>query len=149
MFNDFIKLSVIVMAIFIFSLSSSIAGDGGYKDYTDLGNLTKSDLTIEKVVSSPDEFHRDIITVDGVIAKVQYRKLPNGREFTLFKLEDSKENKVKVYARGYIKDINEGSIVRLHGRYSKEKRFFLKKHKNVMKARKIQIINSELVDASY
>ncbi len=147
MFNVFLKLSSIFIVTLVFTLTNSFAGDNGYKDYTDLGKLAKSDLTIGKIVSEPNKFDRDIITIDGVISKVQYRKLPNGKEFTLFKLEDSNDNNVKVYARGHIKEINEGSLIRIHGRYSKEKRFFLKKHKHVMKARKIQIMDSELVDA--
>lgn len=147
MLNVFLKSSFVFIVVSFLSLTISYANDGDYKDFTDLGKLAETNLTISKVVSSPDEFDRDVITVDGVISKVQYRKLPNGKKFTLFKLEDSQENNVKVYARGYIDEIDEGSVIRIYGRYSKEKRFFLKKHEHVMKARKIQIMDSKRVKA--
>ncbi|MGH7885468.1 MAG: hypothetical protein ACRENO_07210 [Thermodesulfobacteriota bacterium] len=144
------RLSAAIFVLFFTIMilpAFSFADESEYKDYTDIGKLKKPYISIEEVVSSPDKFDRDIIIVDGVISDIQYRRLPNGKKFTLFKIEDTDENEIRVYARGFIKEIDEGSTIRLNGRYSKEKRLFLKEHKHVMKARKINIINSVRVKA--
>ena len=114
---------------------TSFSEETKYKSYTDIGPIEKTDLTIKQVVSDPDIFHREVITVEGVISKIEYKKLFTGRKFTLFGLEDANQNTINVYARGYVKEIKEGSEVRIYGRYSKEKSFLFKKHKNIMKAR--------------
>lgn len=119
---------------------ASFSEETKYKSYTDIGPIEKTDLTIKQVVSDPDKFHREVITVEGVISKIEYKKLFTGRKFTLFGLEDANQNTINVYARGYVKEIKKGSEVRIYGRYSKEKSFMFKKRKNVMKARKIQIL---------
>jgi hypothetical protein len=111
-----------------------------YKNYTDIGPIEKTDLTIIQVVSDPDKFHREVITIEGEISKIEYKKLFTGRKFTLFGLEDTNQNTINVYARGYVKEIKKGSEVRIYGRYSKEKSFLFKKHKNIMKARKIEFL---------
>ena len=66
----------------------------------------------------------------------------NGKKFTLFRLKDENNKTLKVYARGFIEELKDGSKIRIHGRYSKEKKYVFKKFKNVMKARKIQILSS-------
>ncbi|MCH7927880.1 MAG: hypothetical protein IID03_07850 [Candidatus Dadabacteria bacterium] len=119
---------------------TSFSEETKYKSYTDIGPIEKTDLTIKQVVSDPDIFHREVITVEGVISKIEYKKLFTGRKFTLFGLEDANQNTINVYARGYVKEIKEGSEVRIYGRYSKEKSFLFKKHKNIMKARKIHFL---------
>jgi len=111
-----------------------------YKSYTDIGPIEKTELTIAEILSDRNKFNREVITVEGIISKVEYKKLFTGKKFTLFALEDNKQNTINVYARGYIKEIKKGSEVRIYGRYSKEKSFMFKKRKNVMKARKIQIL---------
>lgn len=116
--------------------------DDGYKSYTDIGRIDDTNITVKNVVAAPNEFHRDVFTVEGVASEVEYKSLPNGRKFTLFYLTDAEDNDIKVYARGYIDELEDGSELRLHGRYSKEKRFVFKTYKHVMKARKIQFIPS-------
>ncbi|NIS08174.1 MAG: hypothetical protein GWO07_05300 [Candidatus Dadabacteria bacterium] len=112
-----------------------------YKAYTDIGPIEKSDLTIAAIFSDKDKYHRDVLTVEGTVKKLKFKKMFNGRKFTYFGLTDSENNTINVYARGYVKDIDEGSEIRIYGRYSKEKSFLFKKRKNVMKARKIEILN--------
>lgn len=160
----FTRVLLLLAVSFSFSLSLSYADDGfrsytdlgkledtntedGYKSYTDIGKLEDTEITVKKVVSSPDKYHRDVFTVEGIASDIEYTSLPNGRKFTLFRLTDSDQNKIKVYARGYIDDLEDGSELRLHGRYSKEKRFVFKKYKHVMKARKIQFIPSQSATA--
>jgi hypothetical protein len=124
----------------IFSSRFAYSEETKYKSYTDIVPIEKTDLTIKQVVSDPDKFHREVITVEGVISKIEYKKLFTGRKFTLFGLEDANQNTINVYARGYVKEIKKGSEVRINGRYSKEKSFLFKKHKNIMKARKIHFL---------
>lgn len=140
--NKIVMIKLVVLTVFV-TLSGSIYPDEvKYKDYTDIGFISKSDLTIKQIIESPKEFHRDIVTVEGEITELEYKQLFTGRKFTLFVLHDGDSGKLKVYARGFIEQVGQGSHIRITGRYSKEKSFFLKKFKNVMKARKIHILNS-------
>ena len=133
---------VLILLLSPFAASSE---EAKYKDYTDIGPIEKTDLTITDIISDRDKFHREVITVEGKISKIEFKKLFNGKKFTLIELQDIKQNSIHVYARGYIKELKVGSDIRIYGRYSKEKSFFLKKRKNVMKARKIHILNLDQV----
>ena len=125
-----------------FLIAGVSAGEDKYKNYTDIGPLEKSQLTIIEVLSDPDKFDREVITIDGKVSDVRYEELINGRKFTLFKLKGSYEKALQIYARGFIDGLEEGSEIRIYGRYSKKKRFLFKKYKNVIKARKIYILSS-------
>jgi len=129
-----------LILIYIFSSHFVYSEETKYKNYADIGPIEKTNLTIIQVVSEPNKFHREVITVEGKISKIEYKKLFTGRKFTLFGLEDANQNTINVYARGYVKEIKKGSEVRIYGRYSKEKSFLFKKHKNIMKARKIHFL---------
>ena len=98
---------------------ASFSEETKYKSYTDIGPIEKTDLTIEQVISDRSKYNREVITVEGKISKIEYKKLFTGKKFTLFALEDDKQNTINVYARGYIKEIKKGSEVRIYGRYSK------------------------------
>jgi len=138
-----IKFKLLLIGLVIICMFGSqlvYSEETKYKSYTDIGPIEKTDLTIEQVISDRNKYHREVITVEGVISKIEYKKLFTGRKFTLFGLEDDKQNTISVYARGYIKEIKKGSEVRIYGRYSKEKSFLFKKHKNIMKARKIHFL---------
>ena len=78
--------------------------------------------------------------IDGQVGELRFKKMANGRKFTLFRFfEDDPERRINVYARGFVEGIENGSRIRIWGRYSKHKRYFLSKRKNIMKAKKIQI----------
>lgn len=136
-------LLVPLLGLFL-TISVSAGSSGGYKTYTDIGPIEKSDLTVSKVVSDPDKYDREIITVDGKVSDLKYKKFINGRKFTLFKLRDDNNKTIKVYGRGFIDAIEDGSQVRIYGRYSKKKRFLFKKYKNVMKAKKMFVLESQV-----
>ncbi len=132
---------ILLFGLLTFSVPVSARINDGYKSYTDIGPLERSGLTISGVVSDPDKYNKEVITIDGRVSGLKYKKFINGKKFTLFNLID--DNKIlKVYGRGFIDEIKDGSVVRIYGRYSKKKNFFLTKHKNVMKARKVFILNS-------
>ena len=129
-----------VFLLFLVLPASSYAEQKGYKAYTDIGELEPPTVTILQVLSSRDEFDRKIFTLDGQVGELRFKRMANGRKFTLFKFfEDDPEKKISVYARGFVEDIENGSRIRIWGRYSKHKRYFLSKRKNIMKAKKIQV----------
>lgn len=123
----------------VFSVPS-YAKEKTYKTYTDIGELDPPTVTISEVLSSRDEFHRKIFTLEGQVGELRFKRMANGRKFTLFRFfENDPERRINVYARGFVEGIENGSRIRIWGRYSKHKRYFLSKRKNIMKAKKIQI----------
>ena len=130
-----------VSLLFLIVPVSSYGEGKVYKTYTDIGELDPPTATISQVLSSRDEFHREIFTLDGQVGELQFKRMANGRKFTLFHLfEDDPEKSINVYARGFVEGIENGSRVRIWGRYSKHKRYFLSKRKNIMKAKKIHFL---------
>lgn len=131
---------LLVSLLFLAVPVSSYGKEEVYKTYTDIGELETPTVTISQVLSSRDEFDRKIFTLDGQVGELRFKRTANGRKFTLFKFfEDDPEKRISVYARGFVEGIENGSRVRIWGRYSKHKRYFLSKRKNIMKAKKIQI----------
>ena len=131
---------LLVFLLFLAVPVSSYGEEEVYKTYTDIGELEPPTVTISQVLSSRDEFDRKIFTLDGQVSELRLKRTANGRKFTLFKFfEDDPEKRINVYARGFVEGIENGSRVRIWGRYSKHKRYFLSKRKNIMKAKKIQI----------
>ena len=131
----------LVFPLFLLISVSSHSKEKVYKTYTDIGELDPPVVTILQVLSSPDEFHRKIFTLEGHVGELRFKEMANGRKFTLFRFfEDNPEKRISVYARGFVEDIGEGSRIRIWGRYSKHKRYFLAKRKNIMKAKKIHIL---------
>lgn len=136
--NTKVIISLIIVLL-TFPAINSYAGEEEYKDYTNIGKIEEPVVNIEDVFSEKDRYHREIITIEGTISEIEYQKLITGRKFTLFIVEDKKGNKINVYARGIVKGLSDGSDIRVHGRYSKNKEFAFKKYNNVMKAREIQL----------
>ncbi|MCY3625573.1 MAG: hypothetical protein OXH71_03050 [Candidatus Dadabacteria bacterium] len=131
---------LLVFLLFLAVPVSSYGKEEVYKTYTDIGELEPPAVTISQVLSSRDEFHKKIFTLEGQVGDLRFKKMANGRKFTLFQFfEDDPEKRINVYARGFVEGIENGSRVRIWGRYSKHKRYFLSKRKNIMKAKKIQI----------
>lgn len=134
--RDFLLVFLLFLAIPV----SSYGKEEVYKTYTDIGEIDPPTVTISQVLSSRDEFDRNIFTLEGQVGDLRFKKMANGRKFTLFRFfEDDPERRINVYARGFVEGIENGSRVRIWGRYSKHKRYFLFKRKNIMKAKKIQI----------
>lgn len=128
-------------SLFLLFLSGSSHAEKVYKTYTDIGEIEEPTLTISQVLASPDEFHKDIITLDGQVGETRFKETGNGRKFTLFRFfEDDPEKRINVYARGYVEGIESGIRIRIWGRYSKHKKYFIFKRKNIMKAKKIQFL---------
>ena len=132
---------LLVFLLFLAIPVSSHGREESYKTYTDVGELEPPTLTISQVLSSRDEFDRKIFTLEGQVGDLRFRRMANGRKFTLFQLfENDPEKRINVYARGFVESIENGGRIRVWGRYSKHKRYFLSKRKDIMKARKIHIL---------
>ena len=133
-------LLILPFFLLLFSLPS-YAKEKVYKTYTDIGELEKPTLTISQVLSSRDEFHRKVFTLEGKVGEVRFKEMANGRKFTLFWLfQDDPEKRINVYARGFVEGIQNGSRIRILGWYRKHKRFLFIKRKDIMKAKKIHIL---------
>ena len=132
---------LLVFLLFLAVPVSSYGKEEVYKTYTDMGELEPPAVTISQVLSSRDEFDRKIFTLEGQVGDLRFKKMANGRKFTLFQFfESDPERRINIYARGFVEGIENGSRVRIWGRYSKHKRHFLSKRKNIMKAKKIHIL---------
>jgi len=118
---------------------NSFSQEEVYKDYTDIGTIEGQRIPIEKIFLNRDKYHREIIIIEGKLSEIKFKNLVGGKKFTLFLVEDENGNNINVYARGTVEGLEEGSNIRVHGRYSKSKKFLFNKYKNIMKARKIQM----------
>lgn len=134
------KFLLIFLLFLLFSLPS-YAKEKVYKTYTDIGELEKPTLTISQVLSSRDEFHKKVFILEGQVGEVRFKKMPKGRKFTLFWFfQDDPEKRINVYAKGFVEGIQSGSRIRILGWYRKHKRYFFVKRKDIMKAKRIHIL---------
>lgn len=132
---------VLLASLFFFAGSGFSHAEEVYKTYTDMGEVEGPALTVSEVLASRDKHHRQVITVERRIGELTFKETGNGRKFTLFRLfEDDPEKRINVYARGYVEGIENGSRLKIWGRYSKHKKYFLFKRKNIRKAKKIQVL---------
>ncbi len=99
-----------------------------------------TEVTIEELVSNPKEHNGERIALEGFVDKVEYTKSSKGEPFTLFRLNDGTENEVRVYYEDEHLPLSRGDKVKIQGRYKKQKKYFLYKIKNVIKARTVQKI---------
>ncbi len=129
----FVLIMVTVFAV------NSFSQEDVYKDYTDIGTIEGPRISIEEIFLNRDKNHREIIIIEGKLSEIKFKNLVGGKKFTLFLVEDENGNNINVYARGTVEGLEEGSNLRVHGRYSKSKKFLFNKYKNVMKARRIQM----------
>ena len=134
------KLLLILPFFLLFSVPS-YSEEKVYRTYTDIGELEEPTLTISQVLSSRDEFHRKVFTLEGQVGEIKFKEMRDGKKFTLFWFfEDDPEKRINVYARGFVEGIENGTRIRILGWYRKHKRHFLIKRKNIMKAKKIHIL---------
>ncbi len=127
---------LIIVAVFAVN---SFSQEDVYKDYTDVGTIEGQRIPIEEIFLNRDKYHREIIIIEGKLSEIKFKNLVGGKKFTLFLVENENGNNINVYARGTVEGLEEGSNLRVHGRYSKSKKFLFNKYKNIMKARKIQM----------
>lgn len=102
-------------------------------------SVDESESTIKEVVSSPDEYEGKKVTVEGEVSRLKFTKSITGKPYTLFELVDPAKNMINVYAEGHL-DIEKGKKLRIHGKFSTKKNYFLFKFKNVVKAKSFEIL---------
>ena len=130
-----------LLGFFLAFSASSYAKEEVYKTYTDIGEVEKPSFTISEVISNSEKFHRKMVALEGHVGKLEFKEMANGRKFTLFQFfEDNPEKRINVYARGFVEGLEKRTKIRIWGFYSKHKRYFLIKRKNIMKANKIQFL---------
>lgn len=133
--KEFYFLILILFTIF----GASAYAEEEYKDYTDIGPVEGEVVLIEDIFTDKDKYHREIFNIQGTISAIEFKKLIGGKKFTIFVVDDAKGNSLNIYARGIVEGLDQGTDIKINGRYSKSKKFLFKKYKNVMKARKIQV----------
>ena len=137
-------MKFLLFCFFLAFSVSSYATEEVYKAYTDIGEVEKPSLTISEVISSGEKFHKKMVSLEGQVGRLEFKEMGNGRKFTLFRFfEDDPEKRINVYARGFVEGIENERRIRIWGYYSKHKRYFLRKRKNIMKAHKIQFLYDE------
>lgn len=100
------------------------------------------EVTIDQLVSDPNEFNNERVTLEGFVDKVEYTKSSKGEPFTLFRLNDGTKNEVRVYYEDEHLALSKGDKVKIQGRYKKQKKYLLYKIKNVIKARTVKKVES-------
>jgi len=134
------KQTFIILLIISFPFQAAI----GDSQESKLSNMNPDEIIsvdIAEVVSQPKEYDGRKVTLEGVVKKVKYTKSSKGEDFTVFKLKDSQGNEVGVYYEDEHLPITKGDTVRIMGKFRKEKKYFLYKIKNVIKARTVESVN--------
>ena len=101
-----------------------------------------TDVTIEELLSNRSEYSGKRVRLDGFVDKVEYTESNKGEPFTLFRLNDGTDNEVRVYYEDEHLALAKGDKVQIQGRYKKQKKYFLYKIKNVIKARTVKKIEN-------
>ena len=95
--------------------------------------------TIEDVISYPYKYDGAKVTLEGQVSKVKFTKSLSGNPYTAFKLLDQENNDIYVYTKGHL-DIEKGDMLRIYGKFSKEKEYLLIRFKNVLRAMSVEIL---------
>lgn len=100
-------------------------------------------ISIREVTGSPEQYDRKVILTEGKISSGVKIKRYNGKDYTVFKMEDSGGGApMLVYLRGTHARLKTGNRLNITGRYYK-KRSYIKifKLKNVLKGRKFEVLD--------
>jgi len=100
------------------------------------------DATVAEVVANPKKFDTLKVSLEGKVAKVDYKRSPKGERFAVFELKDPGNKVVNVYFEDDGTRIAKGDEVRIMGRFWKERSYFLYKIKNVVRARTIDPVEN-------
>lgn len=96
-----------------------------------------TEVTISELLSNPSQHNGERVELEGFVDKVEYTKSSKGEPFTLFRMNDGTDNEVRVYYEDEHLPLSKGDKVKIQGRYKKQKKYFLYKIKNVIKARTV------------
>jgi hypothetical protein len=110
-----------------------------YPGNAQVASIGGPEFTIKEVVSYPSEYEGRKITLEGVVSRLKFKRSFTGKQYTIFELVDPVQNIINVYAEGHL-NIEKGKKIRIHGKFSAEKRYFFYKFKNVVKANTFEIL---------
>jgi uncharacterized membrane protein YcgQ (UPF0703/DUF1980 family) len=127
-------LVLFFLVFFTVPLISSRAGEQQSKINPD----EFAEVTIQELVSNPNTYTGQRVTLDGFVDKVEYKKSSKGEPFTLFRMNDGSDNEVRVYYEDQHLSLSKGDKVKIQGRYNKQKKYLLYNIKNVIKARTVE-----------
>ena len=96
------------------------------------------DVTIDELLSNRNEYNAKRVRLEGFVDKVEYTESSKGEPFTLFRMNDGGENEIRVYYEDEHLALSKGDKVKIQGRYRKQKKYFLYRIKNIVKARTVQ-----------
>lgn len=102
---------------------------------------------IAEITSNPGQFDGYRVTLEGKVKKVKYTKSGKGEDFTVFELKDGEGNKIGVYYEDEHLPIEKGDTVRIMGRFKEERKYFLYKIKNSVKARTVETVEAESAES--
>jgi len=100
------------------------------------GNNGEELNSFEKYISNPSEYDNKEIVIEGEINKYKFTS-DSGKAYTLFKITDEANNTLNVYYQGKLLKIKKGSVVRVSGKFLKQKRYSFYSFKNVVKAKDV------------
>lgn len=133
-----IRLSIILFLYSFVSIGAALAGV--VRPTPDPSEFIE--VTIDQLISDPKQYNNERVTLVGFVDKVEYTKSSKGEPFTLFRLNDGTKNEVRVYYEDEHLALSKGDKVRIQGRYKKQKKYFLYRINNVIKARTVEKLES-------
>lgn len=95
--------------------------------------------SFEKYISNPSEYDNKKIVIEGEINNYKFTTSDSGKPYTLFKIKDPANNTLQVYFQGEHLKIKKGSVVKVSGKFLKQKRYAFYNFKNVVKAQNVII----------
>ena len=93
-------------------------------------------LSIGELLSNPNKYDKQEITIEGKVCGVQIATNRVGKEYTTFSLADEKGKTIEVFNLGAL-EISESQKVTVTGIYLKAMRVDGYNHRNEIKAKKI------------
>jgi len=129
-----VLLVLFLLTIYILPLTTSQAG----QEQPNNNANEFVEVTIGELVSNPKTYNGQRVVLEGFVDKVEYTKSSKGEPFTLFRLNDGNDSEVRVYYEDEHLPLSKGDEVKIKGRYKKQKKYFLYKIKNVIKARSVE-----------
>jgi len=103
------------------------------------GNNGEELNSFEKYISNPSEYDNMEIVIEGKINNYKFTISDSGKPYTLFKIKDPANNTLQVYFQGEHLKIKKGSVVKVSGKFLKQKRYTFYNFKNVVKAENVII----------
>ncbi|WP_462137666.1 hypothetical protein [Candidatus Mycalebacterium sp.] len=125
---------ILVGAFLIFQNADAPAAQNGYDN--------PLSISIREVTDNPGQYNRKVILTEGEISSGVETKRYNGKDYTVFKMEDSKGGTpMLVYLRGTHARLKTGDRLKVTGRYYKKRKYLkIFKLKNVLKGRKFEVL---------